>query len=234
MHAHAIVFTRPLSYEEGLDLQHHFHAARLEDRVDDVLLVLQHEPVVTLGRRGRDNYLLLSKEEYERRGIALHTASRGGDVTFHAPGQWVLYPILKLGVNEADAHGYLENLEEIAIRTAADFNVSARRVKGKSGAWTDAGKIAAIGFHIKRWVTLHGMSFNVNLDLSGFQTIVPCGLEGDPVASLQTVLGEQTPSMRDVCDSLLQHFQAVCDRQLAVHRTEGALPELTDRGGSEL
>lgn len=205
-------------------MQRRVLAARQEGRIPDTVLILQHEPVVTLGNRGRDNYLLKTAEEYQAMGIDLFHAERGGDVTFHAPGQWVLYPILHLGGNEADSHGYLSNLEEIAIQTLGDFGIKGFRKAGKSGAWTDAGKIAAIGFRLKKWVSFHGMSFNVNLDLSGFQTIVPCGLVGEPVASLKTILGDSCPSMDSVRNSLLEHFSNVCQRDLERFDADGELP----------
>jgi lipoate-protein ligase B len=135
-----------------------------------------------------------------------------------------MYPILKLGTREADAHGYLENLEEIAIRTSADFGVSAFRRPGKSGAWTDAGKLAAIGFQIKRWVTLHGMSYNVDMDLGGFNLIVGCGLVGEPVTTLRAILGERTPSLTDVRSKMALHFGAVCGRPLDILDADGSVP----------
>lgn len=147
-------------------------------------------------------------------GIELFHAERGGDVTYHAPGQWVLYPILRLGTRAADSHGYLWNLEEVALRTLADFGVHGFRRAGKNGAWIEQGKVAAIGFRLKRWVTFHGMSFNVCLDLSGFQTIVPCGLVGQPVASLQTALGATCPPLTAVRDRLLANFSSICARDL--------------------
>ena len=216
MNPRAIYYDHPVPYEEAARIQLAFHADRLADRIPDTVLFLEHTPVVTLGRRGRDNFLLVPAAELARRGVDVVRSSRGGDVTYHGPGQLVMYPILKLGSNEADAHGYLWNLEEIAIRTAADFGVRAFRTEGKSGAWTDAGKIAAIGFQLKRWVTLHGMSFNVDVDLAGFQTIVPCGLVGDPVASLKTILGEQCPLLVDVRERMKTHFEAVCGRALEI------------------
>ena len=224
MSAWSVSFDHPLPYGEGLELQHRLLRARQEGRIPDTVLVLEHTPVVTLGNRGRDNYLLKPKEGYRAAGIDLFRAERGGDVTYHAPGQWVLYPILHLGGNEADSHGYLHNLEEIAIRTLADFGVEGFRREGKSGAWTDAGKVAAIGFRLKRWVSFHGMSFNVDLDLSGFRTIVPCGLVGEPVASLKTILGDECPARSRVRDRLLDHFSRVCNRRLERFSAAGALP----------
>ena len=224
MNAWAISFNRPISYKTGLEIQHRLLKARQEDLIPDTVLILQHTPVVTLGNRGRTNYLLKTEKEYADLGIDLFHVERGGDVTFHGPGQWVLYPILYLGGNEADSHGYLFNLEEIAIQTLADFNIQGFRKEGKSGAWTTDGKIAAIGFRLKRWVSFHGMSFNVNLDLSGFQTIVPCGLVGEPVASLQTILKDKTPAMEAVRKRLLHHFSQVCDRPLEHFNADEKLP----------
>jgi lipoate-protein ligase B len=212
--ARAIFFPQLVPYSDGVRIQQQLHAERLSDRIPDTVLFLEHTPVVTLGRRGRDNFLLVPQAELARRGIDCVHSTRGGDVTYHGPGQLVMYPILKLGTNEADTHGYLWNLEEIAIRTAGDFGVRAFRKEGKSGAWTDAGKIAAIGFQLKRWVTLHGMSFNVDLDLAGFSVIVPCGLAGDPVASLKTILGAKCPALAEVRDSMKKHFEDVCGRAL--------------------
>ena len=157
--AWSITFDEPVAYEAGLLFQYRLLAARQAGKIPDTVVLLQHTPTVTLGNRGRDNYLLKSEQEYADLGIDLFQVERGGDVTFHGPGQWVLYPILHLGGNEADAHGYLFNLEEIAIQTLATFSVDGFRREGKSGTWTEQGKIAAIGFRLKRWVSFHGMSF---------------------------------------------------------------------------
>jgi lipoate-protein ligase B len=220
----SVSFKEPVAYQHGLDIQHRLLKARQEDLIPDTVLILQHTPVVTLGNRGRDNYLLKTEAEYHELGIELFHAERGGDVTFHGPGQWVLYPILYLGGNEADSHGYLKNLEEIAIRTLGDFDIEGFRREGKSGAWTDAGKMAAIGFRLKKWVSFHGMSFNVCNDLTGFNTIVPCGLVGEPVASLKTILGDACPEMPAVRDSLLNHFSIVCNRELERFDADGEMP----------
>lgn len=225
MSALALCFDRLVPYPLGLQIQEALLQARQAETIPDVVLFLEHEPVVTIGSRGRQDHLLLSHEDLARRGIALYQASRGGDLTYHGPGQLVMYPILRLGTEEADAHGYLHNLEEIAIRTAASFAVNAYRRDGMNGAWTDAGKIAAIGFRLKRWVTCHGMSFNISGPLDGFQTIVPCGLVGERVASLQTHLGPQCPVLADVRTAMAGAFSEVCGRPLAMHRVEDHCPE---------
>jgi lipoate-protein ligase B len=218
MTAQALYFDHPVRYADGVRIQEALHAARLRDEIPDTVLFLEHRPVVTLGRRGRQNFLVASPEALAAQGVDFVHASRGGDVTYHAPGQLVMYPILKLGTHEADAHGYLWNLEEIAIRTAADYGVKAFRREGMNGAWTDAGKIAAIGFAIKRWVTLHGMSFNVDMDLQGFDLIVGCGLVGEKVSSLKAILGDTSPNLHDVRDSMRAQFEAVCGRPLEILR----------------
>ena len=228
MDAWSVRFNEPMPYQQGLDMQRRLLTARQENRIPDTVLILQHRPVVTLGNRGRDNYLLKTEEEYREMGIEVFHAERGGDVTFHGPGQWVLYPILYLGGNEADSHGYLNNLEEIAIRTLGDYGIEGFRREGKSGAWTQAGKVAAIGFRLKKWVSFHGMSFNVCNDLMGFGTIVPCGLVGEPVATMKTILGDECPAMGPVGDSLLNHFSTVCNRSLEQFDIEDALPAELD------
>ena len=203
-------------------------AARIAERIPDTVLLLQHTPVVTLGRRARDEHLLVAPEALAERGIDFHVSARGGDITYHGPGQAVLYPILKLGSKEADAHGYLWNLEEAALRTAADFGVPAFRREGKSGAWTEAGKIAAIGFKLRRWVSFHGMSFNVDVDLSGFDLMVPCGLAGEPVVSLASLLGGRCPAMPEVHAALIRHFSEVSGRVFA------SMPAEAFRGPPEI
>ena len=221
----SIMFDQPISYEVGLLFQYRLLAARQAGKIPDTVVLLQHTPAVTLGNRGRDNYLLKSEQEYKDLGIDLFQVERGGDVTFHGPGQWVLYPILHLGGNEADSHGYLFNLEEIAIQTLAGFSVDGFRREGKSGAWTEQGKIAAIGFRLKRWVSFHGMSFNVENELDGFETIVPCGLEGEQVTTLSKLLGKEVPSLSVVGSKLLDCFEVVMRRPLMRYGPMDSLPD---------
>ncbi|MCO5068080.1 MAG: lipoyl(octanoyl) transferase LipB [Kiritimatiellae bacterium] len=209
-----LCFSAPIRYADGVRLQEALVRARQEGLIPDTIIFLEHKPVVTLGRRGRKNFLLAQPEQLQKLGVDLELSSRGGDVTFHGPGQLVMYPIIKLGSVEADTHRYLSSLEEIAIRTAGDFGLSAYRRAGMNGAWTDAGKIAAIGFFLKRWVTMHGMSFNVSLDLAGFSLIVGCGLVGEKVSSLREQLGERCPSLETVRTAMARHFAEVCKRPL--------------------
>lgn len=209
-----LVFHSPVPYDAGVRIQEQLLLARIDERIQDVVLFLEHASVVTMGTRAESGHVLLNSDELKARDIGLCRTSRGGDVTFHGPGQLVMYPILRLGEQEADAHGYLRNLEEIAIRTAGDFNVQSFRREGLTGAWTQRGKLAAIGIRFKRWVTYHGMSFNVSSDLKGFSTIIPCGLHNEPVTSLRELLGDAAPSVSSVCERMACHFSDVCCRPL--------------------
>jgi len=210
----AIAFPDPQDYAATTRLQDQLVIARQQDLIPDVILILEHKPVVTLGIRARQEHILLAPEALRARGIAVEDSPRGGDVTYHAPGQLVLYPILKLTGPEADAHDYVNKLEEVAIRTAQHYGITAVRRSGKTGAWTNGGKLAAIGVKIRRWVTSHGMSLNVDLDLEGFNLIVPCGLLGEPVTSLKTILGPQCPPLAVVRETVLQQFAAITNRTL--------------------
>jgi len=212
----ASLFDTPVTYAAALQWQADLVAARQADRIPDVLLVLEHTPVITRGVRAQDAHVLAAPARLAELGIELHDTPRGGDVTYHGPGQWVLYPIVKLIGTDADAHIFVSRLEETAIRTAADFGVSATRRSGKTGVWTDSGKIAAIGVRFQKWVSSHGMSFNVSPDLSHFGLIVPCGLAGERVTSLQALLGAACPSRIEARDALLRHFAAVFEREVAV------------------
>lgn len=213
--ADGIYFDQPIRFADGVRLQEQLVARRQADEIPDTILFLEHTPVVTLGRRGRDQFLLRPADDLRALGVEVERASRGGDVTYHGPGQLVIYPILQLDPR-AGAHGYLWSLEEIAIRTAASFGLKAYRRAGMNGAWTDGGKIAAIGFHLKRWVTMHGMSLNVNLDLRGFSYIVGCGLVGETVTSLAEQLGSRCPTVAEVRTRAAEHFAEVLNRKLSL------------------
>ena len=210
--ATAWIIEQPVPYAEGVALQERLVAERIAGTAPDTVLFLEHLPVITLGARGRRDYLLLGEAELQARGIELHASSRGGDVSYHGPGQLVMYPIVKLGAREADAHGYLCNLEEIAIRTLCTFGIKAYRRERMTGAWTDQGKVTSIGVRLRRWVTYHGLSLNVDVDLSGFDTIVPCGLEGEKVTSLKGILGEGYPDLATVRDVMMKQFSEICGR----------------------
>ena len=164
-----------VEYEDGLAAQRLLVEARAAGLVPDTLLLLEHPRVVTLGRGAKPQNVLWTPEQLRARGFELFETDRGGDVTYHGPGQLVGYPILDLKPDRKDVRKYVASVEEVLIRTAADFGVRAQRVAGRVGIWNAAGKIAAIGVHISRWITSHGFALNVSTDLLDFAAIVPAG-----------------------------------------------------------
>lgn len=174
-----------LSYADALALQRSLVVERQAQRVNDVLLLVEHPPVLTLGVRGDGGrtHILATDEQLAARGIAVFEAGRGGDVTYHGPGQIVGYPILDLNPDRRDVHRYVRDLEEVLIQVAADFGVIAGRVAGLTGVWVGSEKLAAIGVRISRWVTSHGFALNVSTDLRDFDLIVPCGIADRGVTS---------------------------------------------------
>lgn len=206
-------FKKPLPYREAVLLQERLVRERIRDDIPDTVLLLQHPPVITLGRRGRRDHLLVDESRLREEGIDLCASSRGGDVTAHGPGQWVLYPILKLTRNEGGAHGYLRALEEVALGAARRFGIAAYRREGMAGAWCDRGKYAAIGFKFTRWVTMHGLSVNVQMDLRLFKLIVGCGLVGEKVTSFHEVPESGNPDMDAVAAVLREEASRALDRE---------------------
>jgi len=202
-------------YAEGLALQQELVAARKADRIPDQLLLLEHPPVITLGAKVRDDrsHVLASEQALDEVGVELFEAGRGGDVTYHGPGQLVGYPIIDLRPDRCDIHRYVRDLEEVMIAAAAAFGVRADRVRGLTGAWVGQDKLAAIGVRISRWITSHGFAFNVATDLSHFSLIVPCGIQDRGVTSLGRLLG-QPPPMSSVEDAVIQAFTATFGRGL--------------------
>ena len=180
-------------YARGLDLQESLVSLRQRGRGGDTLLLLEHPAVITLGRGADPSHLLLSPEELRWKGIDLFQTGRGGDVTYHGPGQLVGYPILLLPPPLRDLHLLLRLIEEVLIATAREFGIEAGRIEGLTGVWVDGAKLAAIGMRVSRWVTSHGFALNVNNDLSGFDAIVPCGIRGRGVTSLARLLGRPVP-----------------------------------------
>ncbi|MBZ5498329.1 MAG: lipoyl(octanoyl) transferase LipB [Acidobacteriia bacterium] len=188
-------------------------ALKKEGFAPDVLLLLEHPPVITLGRNGDWHNLVVAEETLKARGVSRYHVDRGGDITFHGPGQVVGYPLLKLERHEQDVHRYMRNLEETMIRTLAEYGIVARREEKLTGVWTDSGKICAMGVHISRWVTRHGFALNVNTDLSFYDLIVPCGLQGKQVTSMRAILGREV-DLPAVEDRLTVHFGQVFGRQM--------------------
>ena len=198
-------------YADGLALQERLVAERKAGAVPDTLLLLEHEPVFTLGRNAREENVLFPVEALRQRGFDVFEAGRGGDVTYHGPGQLVAYPILELPHERRDVHRYVRDLEEVMIRLCADYGLAAGRVAGRTGCWVGDDKIGAIGVRISRWVTSHGPAFNVATDLSPFRLIVPCGISDKGVTSLLKLLGREVP-MGEVTERLEARFREVFGR----------------------
>ncbi|HET7291076.1 MAG TPA: lipoyl(octanoyl) transferase LipB [Vicinamibacteria bacterium] len=201
-----------LGYAEALALQEAQVRARQAGEAPDTLFLLEHHPVFTLGRNARRENVLFPEDALRARGFDVFETGRGGDVTYHGPGQIVAYPILELEPGRRDVHRYVRDLEEVMIRACADYGVAAGRIPGLTGAWVGDAKIGAIGVRISRWVTSHGLAFNVSTDLAPFGLIVPCGIEGRGVTSLGRILGRAVP-VEPVMDRLAGHFSAVFDRR---------------------
>jgi lipoyl(octanoyl) transferase len=201
-----------LAYARGLELQESLVAERQAGRIPDQLLLLEHDPVFTLGRNARRENVLFPTEALRERGFEVFESGRGGDVTYHGPGQVVGYPILDLSPDRRDVHRYVRDLEEVMIRTCADYGLAATRIAGLTGTWLGDEKIGAIGVRIARWVTSHGFAFNASTDLSAFDLIVPCGIRGRGVTSLERRLGHPVP-LTPVMDRLAANFAAVFERE---------------------
>ena len=201
-----------VEYEDGLRAQRLLVEARAAGSIPDTLLLLEHPRVVTLGRGAQPSNVLWPPETLRERGFELFETDRGGDVTYHGPGQLVGYPILDLKPDRKDVRKYVASVEEVLIRTAADFGIESRREQGRIGIWTRAGKLGAIGVHISRWITSHGFAFNVSTDLSDFGAIVPCGISDAGVTSLQMLLG-RAPPMQEVEERAIASASAVWEAE---------------------
>jgi len=202
-----------VDYAEAHELQKRLQDQRIAGEIEDTVLLLEHPPVLTLGRSAKAQHVVASAEALEARGIGVHEVGRGGDVTYHGPGQLVVYPIIDLKPNRKDVRKYVWSLEETMIRTCADFGLSASRIRGLNGAWVGDRKIGAVGVRISRWVTMHGLALNANSDLSHFQLIVPCGIADKAVTSLSAELG-RTVSAKEVIDPLAGHFASLFEAEL--------------------
>jgi lipoyl(octanoyl) transferase len=200
-----------MGYGPALELQQELIAARKQGTAPDQLLLLQHPHVITMGRNGHHENLLASAEILERAGISFFPTDRGGDVTYHGPGQLVAYPILDLREWKRDVGAFVRAVEQTVIDTLADYGIAAGRIPKLTGVWVGERKIAAIGVHISRWVTSHGLALNVSTDLNYFQYIVPCGLT-KPVTSMAQ-LGVRV-TWEEVSRTLAAHFGRVFDCEM--------------------
>lgn len=195
-------------YGDTWDLQRQLFELRHHGLIDDALLFTEHEHVYTIGKGGDENHLLASEEELRKDGTEVFRIDRGGDVTYHGPGQIVGYPILDLNRYSPDIHKYLRSLEDVIIAALREFNIDGGREEGMTGVWVRGEKIAAIGVKVSKWVTMHGFALNVNTDISRFGRIIPCGIFHKGVTSMQKILGREI-SMEQVELKLSESFSAV-------------------------
>ncbi len=236
-----------IGYADAYALQKRVVAARKADAIGDVLLLCEHTPVITQGRNGKRENLLVSEGVLRQRNVEFYETSRGGDVTYHGPGQLVGYPILQLGVIRKDVVWYVRMLEEAMIRTSAEFGICAQREEGKTGIWVTneekdftqsaqrtqssqreegiAEKLGAIGVHISRWVTSHGFAYNVSTDLRNFDLIVPCGIAGRKATSLEKLLGRAV-NLAEVRPRMARHFGEVFELEMKVGSREELFEKL--------
>jgi lipoyl(octanoyl) transferase len=208
-----------IDYASALRLQKELEAEVIVNRAHDYLLLLEHPHTFTIGRRSKDGGVLATAELLKTLGVGVFETDRGGTVTYHGLGQIVGYPVYSLSPDREDVHKYVRDVEEVLIRTMRDFGIEAFRIEGLTGVHTTEGKVAAIGLHIKRWVTTHGFALNVNTDLSYYNWIIAC--EGEPVTSMDRLLGREV-SMAEVEDRLILNFADVFDALVASAETEAA------------
>jgi lipoyl(octanoyl) transferase len=228
-----------IPYAEAYALQKRVVSARKLGAIEDVLLFCEHPPVITQGRNGKREHLLASENVLRQKGVEFYETSRGGDVTYHGPGQIVAYPILNLAAIRRDVVWYVRQLEEAMIRATAEFGIEAGREEGKTGVWVSAAaprsgerqvasgareKLAAIGVHISRWVTSHGLAYNVSTDLRNFELIVPCGIADRKATSLEKLLGRRV-ELKEVKPRLATHLGDVFGLELQ----ESSMQEFVER-----
>ena len=200
-----------IDYQKAWDLQHQLWWRRVEKELPDMLLILEHPHVITLGRRGNRSHLIASPEVLEEMKIPIYHVERGGDVTYHGPGQMVVYPILDLRAYEYRVIRYIDQLEEVIIRVLKDFKIEGKRNSVNRGVWVDREKIASVGVTIKRWVSFHGFSLNYKTELKYFELINPCGLEGEKMTSMANILGTEISRERLV-ERITFHFKQIFEK----------------------
>ena len=202
-----------IDYGEAYHIQKRLWSQKIAGQAADALLLLEHPPTVTIGKSGKLENLLVTKEELDKEGISLFFTDRGGDITYHGPGQLVVYPIIDLKNRGKDIPRYVHDLEEVVIRTLADLSIEAQGDEENIGVWVGKDKIAAIGVSVRKWITMHGLALNVNPILEHFSLINPCGLLDKGVTSIAQVLSRDLP-MEAVIQSLVAHFSQVFDADI--------------------
>ncbi len=230
-----------IPYGPACELQRQLIQARKARSIPDVLLLCEHPHVITLGRNGTRDHLRAGDGLLEKMNVEFHSSDRGGDITYHGPGQIVGYPILDLTEHRRDIGWYVHELEEVMLRASANFGIAAKRVEGQHGVWIEspAGdeKLGALGVHLSRWVTSHGFAYNVSTDLRYFDLIVPCGIADKRVTSLERALG-RTVSMAEIRERLIDHFASVFAREVrkisgqALAESLQSAPAIAEHAGS--
>jgi lipoyl(octanoyl) transferase len=225
-----------VGYAEAWELQKRLVEARKAGAIADVLLLCEHPHVITLGRNGKREHLLASEQVLRQKGVEFHSSDRGGDITYHGPGQLVGYPILNLGAIRKDVVWYVRMLEELMIRVTAEFGITSERVAGKTGIWVrdtnnlnapgvTEEKLGAIGVHISRWITSHGFAYNVSTDLRYFDLIVPCGISGRKATSLEKIL-ERAVTRMETVQPVLRNFGEVFGLEMRETSRDDLLAQL--------
>ena len=197
-----------IDYKKAWDLQYEIYNKRLHKEVNDTLLLLEHPHTYTLGKVAAKENLLINEDQLKQQGVSVYEIDRGGDITYHGPGQIVGYPIINLSQWNEDTHKYLRALEEVLIQTCADFGLKGERNSKYTGVWLNDRKIAAIGIKVSRWITMHGFAFNVNTNLSYFNGIIPCGIKDKEVTSLRNELGREI-DLNEVKSLIVEKFREV-------------------------
>ncbi len=197
-----------IGYEEAYELQKKIWADKAAGKEEDALLLLEHTPTLTLGKSGKLKNLLVEREELEDKKISLYFTDRGGDITYHGPGQLVAYPIIDLRKRGKDIHRYINELQEVVIKTLSDFSIRGERDQKYVGVWVGEDKICAMGVAVHKWITMHGLALNVDPDLKAFSFITPCGIAGRGVTSMAK-LKESPPFMEEVIDRFIAHFSQI-------------------------
>jgi len=200
-------------YRETLELQHQLVEKKHKENLPEILLLVEHNPVITLGRSSHPENILLDREQLEQLKIQLHYIERGGDVTYHGPGQLVAYPIFDLNNYKQDTHLFLRQLEEVIIKTVESYNLKAERIKGLTGVWVDGKKVASIGVAAKKWITFHGLALNVNTDLKYFSYIHPCGMLDKKVTSIAELLKRKI-DFTEVKNRVVEKFSEIYDLKI--------------------
>jgi len=214
-----------IDYKDAWDLQKSVHQLRVENKIDDFLLLLEHPHTYTLGKTADKENLVGDKKYLDENKISVYDIDRGGDITYHGPGQIVGYPIISLTNWQQDTHKYLRAIEEVIIKVCAEYDLQGGRVEKYTGVWFDDRKICAIGIKVSRWITMHGFAFNVNTDLKLFNGIIPCGITGKDVTSLNHELKKEI-SLSEVKEKIIHHFDVIFNYDQIEFKTKEELLSL--------